>query len=110
MSNRITVAERRKSFIDWTFTLVFSAIAAIALSLVLSIIIEWIGIRFFWRDQGAKHSVNMYVYELSYLSGDLDRNLFTSSSRDFAEGLASGFEHWIWVKTRAFHVVSWIVA
>ena len=110
MNNRIVVADRQKGFIDWAFTLVFSAIAALALSLFLSIIIEWIGIRFFWRDQGAAHSAKMYVQELSFLSGDLQRSLLADDAGAFATSLADGFEHWIWEKTRAIHIVSWIVA
>ena len=41
-------------------------------SLLISILIEWVGMVFWWEEQGLAHSRQMLVNELQYLGTDLD--------------------------------------
>lgn len=99
----------QKSFIDWTMSFLVSITGTILLSFILSVIVEWIGIRFFWKDQGSRHSAAMFYTEMSYLSGELDRTLMAESSREFAANLSTSLKHWMWDKTHAQSFINWIV-
>ena len=52
------------------------------LSLLFSILLEWIGMVLWWEEQGLLHSRLMLQSELSYLEGDLRRSLMTKTSAD----------------------------
>lgn len=61
-------------------------------SLLLSIAIEWIGLTFWWPEQGAQHAIGMYEAELAHLSGDLSQSVFISDPTSFAGVLVHGME------------------
>lgn len=46
----------------------FEVMMWLILSLLLSIIMEWIGITFWWKDQGAVHSLDLYRAEIKNLA------------------------------------------
>ncbi|MEM8500673.1 MAG: TIGR03747 family integrating conjugative element membrane protein [Pseudomonadota bacterium] len=48
-------------------------------ALVISIIIEWLGIALWWSDQGLQHSVTMVAVEAGYLNSDFTEGVFNSS-------------------------------
>ena len=58
----------------------------------MSILIEWIGLTFWWPDQGSQHALTMYQQELTYLSSDLNRSIIVSDPSGFAASLAQGVE------------------
>jgi len=62
---------------------------ALVLSLFASIVLEWIGIGFFWPEEGHLHSAAMVQKELGYLNQDFRKGLFDSSPAELIEGLAS---------------------
>ena len=49
-------------------------ISVLVSALVLSIVIEWIGMTFFWAEKGAEKSRQMVATELDYLSGHREFN------------------------------------
>ena len=58
-------------------------------SLFLGAIIEWVGMNYWWKDQGVLHSRNMVVEDIGYLQG-YRRSLMVDDAVDFASGLANG--------------------
>jgi len=52
----------------------------LVLALVVSIVCEWVGLLFFWPEQGTSHSHNMIVNEVSYLQRSTLNNPFISST------------------------------
>ncbi|TYA23474.1 TIGR03747 family integrating conjugative element membrane protein [Aggregatibacter actinomycetemcomitans] len=76
-----------------------AVIAALFISLVLSIILEWIGIAFFWPDEGHLHSQQMMIRELGWLSEDLTRGIAYQSPKELAEALILNLNNWLFVKT-----------
>ena len=48
-------------------------------SLLLSLLIEYVGIAFFWPEQGAKHSEAVMNTELGWLSSEFTRSLLLST-------------------------------
>jgi integrating conjugative element membrane protein (TIGR03747 family) len=62
----------RKGFIGKTLDLVFKIIGLLLFSAVMSVVIEWIGISFFYPELGYTHSEQMMKQEMGYLSSSLD--------------------------------------
>jgi integrating conjugative element membrane protein (TIGR03747 family) len=63
-----------------TLGLAVGAVIWIIVALIASIVMEWIGMWYFWPELGASHSQTMLFEELDYLSGPLERNMFTDST------------------------------
>jgi hypothetical protein len=58
------------------------------LSLLASILIEWLGMLFWWPEQGLEHSRQMLVNELHYLSSDFQHSWLTHQPVQFAKDLS----------------------
>ncbi|MBD1225989.1 TIGR03747 family integrating conjugative element membrane protein [Xenorhabdus griffiniae] len=79
----------------WHFPL--NLIGMLLASLLFSCIIEWIGIAFFWSEQGAEHSRQVMLTEGGYLSSEFTRSLFMSSpSQTLSYGIESVYT-WLFV-------------
>lgn len=74
-------------------------IAAIFISLFFSIILEWVGITFWWSEEGHLHSQNMMVKEMQWLSDDFSQSLFSHSSVSFASVIIENVHSWLFVHT-----------
>lgn len=61
---------REQSWVGRTITLPFRFIFVMLLSLFMSIIFEWVGIYFFWPEQGWHHARDMMFTELDWISED----------------------------------------
>lgn len=55
-------------------------------SLIFSFLFEWIGLSFFWSEQGSQHAQEMLVTEVQYLNNDFRTTVF---SRTPAEAITS---------------------
>jgi integrating conjugative element membrane protein (TIGR03747 family) len=76
-------------------------------SLLISIAVEWIGLAFWWPEQGAQHAIGMYESELAYLSGDLSNSVFIRDPESFAAALAKSVETaWQW--SGLLSVIDWM--
>ncbi|MCP4305807.1 MAG: TIGR03747 family integrating conjugative element membrane protein [bacterium] len=64
------------------------ALQWLALSLILSVIIEWVGMVMWWPEQGAAHSRGMLRTEIGYLDQDFRHSIMTSSPAHFARCFA----------------------
>jgi len=77
-------------------------------SLVFSVVIEWIGMTFWWEDQGLEHSRAMLAREIGYLDTDFRRSIVTSDPARFAKGVADGSFHYLFEATRFVAFVEWV--
>ena len=80
--------------------------AWLALSLVLSIVLEWVGMVYWWEEQGLAHSAAMLEFEIALVESEFTRSLlvdepagFVLGARDRAQALleltgVAGFVHW----------------
>ncbi|MBE0469920.1 MAG: TIGR03747 family integrating conjugative element membrane protein [Methyloprofundus sp.] len=74
----MSTARERKSVVGYLLTLVIGLILAIIGSVVLSIVIEWMGIFFEWWEQpGAEHAKMMLEKELGWLNSDFKEAMVT---------------------------------
>lgn len=53
------------------FEVLMMILATLIGSLIFSILLEWVGMVFFWEDEGVGHSRSMIIQEISYLNDDL---------------------------------------
>src|SRR3546814_14735329 len=68
-------------------------------SLLISIVVECVGMHLFWKEQGWRHSQSMLQYELSHLSTHFTRSVIVREPGSTAHRLVdSGYEG-IFVKT-----------
>ena len=58
------------------------------LSLIFSILVEWIGMMFWWEEQGLGHSRQMLVAELQFLDSDFQYSWLTAQPMAFASHLS----------------------
>ena len=77
-------------------------------ALLFSILVEWVGMLFWWPDEGTAHSRAMLADELDYLSGDLRATLLVSDTAAFAKDFAETVYHWLWQKTGLETVMAWL--
>lgn len=64
-------------------------------SVVVSILFEWVGMYFFWSEEGSRHSARMLAQELGYLNADFRTSLFGSSADELIDSIASTVYYWV---------------
>ncbi|CBJ82506.1 TIGR03747 family integrating conjugative element membrane protein [Xenorhabdus bovienii] len=78
---------------EWPWQL----IGFMVMSWLFSLLLEYLGMAFFWPEQGAAHSQNMMKTELNYLSSEFTRSLLLSEpSQTVSAGLAQAYQ-WLFV-------------
>ncbi|WP_191833826.1 TIGR03747 family integrating conjugative element membrane protein [Pseudomonas fluorescens] len=68
-------------------------------SLLLSIIIECVGMHWFWPEQGWRHAQGMLNYELNHLSTHFTRSAVVQEPGRTAQQIVEGAYEWIFVRT-----------
>ena len=51
------------------------ALAWLVLSLILSIVLEWVGMVYWWQEQGTRHSADMLDYEIALVASEFEHSL-----------------------------------
>jgi len=101
------VRTKPKGFIGKTLALLFKSTGILILSLILSILIEWVGLFFFWPDEGTEHSRKMLEVELNYLNEDFRQSLITSSLAKLAESYADALYYYLFEWTGLVDFIHW---
>jgi integrating conjugative element membrane protein (TIGR03747 family) len=78
------------------------------ISLVFSILIEWVGMFLWWEEQGAAHSQQMLVQELQFLGADFHRSWLTSDPVKFARDMSDRFYYVAFEWTRIVDLLEWV--
>lgn len=95
MKNKMTkenTPKQKKSFIG-------SVIKTLIFSLFFSILIECIGITFWWTDERAQHSQEMLNDELNYLSNDFRNSLIMSEPAYYANSVLKIIYKYLFIKS-----------
>ncbi|CAM3802509.1 TIGR03747 family integrating conjugative element membrane protein [Avibacterium endocarditidis] len=74
-------------------------IGVLITSLLLSIMIEWVGIAYFWSEQGAEHSKQVMLTEFNWFSEGFQQSLIHSYPVILAQQMLAFIHHWLFVKT-----------
>lgn len=103
MSDPAVVAQRqqvqRRSFASSLITLPFRFFGVLCGSLLLCILIEWIGMHLLWPEQGWRHAQDMVHYELDQLSTHFTRSVVVQEPGRTAHRLVDGAYEWIFIKS-----------
>jgi len=99
-----------RGIIGQTFHIIFQTITLILAALLFSILIEWVGMVFFWPDEGTTHSRDMLTSELTYLNDDFKRSIVTISPTRFAKDFADIFYQYGFEKTGFVKFMAWMKA
>ncbi|KAA1192723.1 TIGR03747 family integrating conjugative element membrane protein [Pseudohalioglobus sediminis] len=78
------------------------------ISLAFSILIEWVGMTFWWEEQGVAHSRQMLVNELQFLGTDFHRSWLTAHPMQFASDLSESFYTIAFEWTGIVDLIRWI--
>ena len=90
---------RQQSLIASVVTFPFRLLGVLIGSLLLSIVIECVGMHFFWPEQGWHHAQGMLDYELGQLSSHFTRSALVQEPGRTAHWLVERSYEWIFVKT-----------
>lgn len=90
---------RQHGLIIGLITLPWRLFGVLVASLLLSIVIECVGMHLFWPDQGWHHAQGMLEYELDQISTHFTRSAVVQEPGRTARWLVEGAYEWIFVKT-----------
>ncbi len=79
-------------------------------TLVLAVVIEWVGMGFFWEAQGSQHSAVMLEKELHYLNSDFRRSAVVVEPIRFAQRFSDNFYHYLFQETGIERGIRWLAA
>ncbi len=94
--------------ISKSLTATAKVIQWLLLSLMFSIIFEWVGMVLWWPDEGIDHSRTMLVREVDYLDNDFRRSVVTSDPARFAKRFADNTYHYLFEVTRFVDFIRWV--
>lgn len=78
------------------------------IAMLLSVLLEWVGLTFFWKAEGVGHSENMIKKELDYLNSDFKKSIIVARPVDFAESMGSRFYYVVFEWTRFTTLLRWL--
>ena len=88
--------------------LISKLIGMLVFSLLVSIATEWVGIAWFWPQEGARHSARMVDAEIAYLNADFTDGLLTSNPSQRIQRLAAQGYYWLFVFTHLEDALRWL--
>ncbi|WP_397453211.1 TIGR03747 family integrating conjugative element membrane protein [Pseudomonas sp. NA-150] len=96
---------REKGLIARTLTLPFAFLGIMLVSLLISILMEWIGLYFYWPEQGWRHAQGMLNNELKWISDSYVQSLILEQPAQAARNLINLVYEWGFEKTG---LIDWI--
>lgn len=98
-TNNQQQAAKPKTLIGKAISLPFAILGILIGSLLLSIIVECLGVYFVWPEQGWHHAEQMFNNELEQLSSTFKQSLLMSQPVQIADELLSYTYQWVFVKS-----------
>lgn len=109
-----TLADRRpvqpQGLLSRGFSLLVRAVCWLLLALLFSIGMEWLGMLFWWPEEGLAHSQRMLARELGYLQADFRQSLLTADPLAYVEGFTARFHHLLFEATGLVDLLQWLNA
>jgi integrating conjugative element membrane protein (TIGR03747 family) len=103
MSDPVVAAQRQqarqRSLFARIVTLPFRFFGVLCGSLLLCILVEWIGMHLFWPEQGWRHAQSMVSYELDQLSTYFTRSVVVREPGRTAHRMVEHAYEWVFLKT-----------
>ncbi|WP_061289981.1 TIGR03747 family integrating conjugative element membrane protein [Azotobacter vinelandii] len=103
-----TVEKKQTGLVGFLLALPFRLVVVLLVSIVLSILLEWLGIYFqWWELPGSRHAETVMRIELGYLDSNFTRSILVSDPVAFATDSLVWLNHWLFIKTG---LVAWASA
>lgn len=93
------MAEDQQQTVKKESSLLCRIIGTLIVSLLLSIVIEWLCITFLWPEQGHLHSKQVMQEEFGWFSAEFQRSLIYSYPVELAGQIISFVHQWLFVKS-----------
>ncbi|EKF72829.1 hypothetical protein A11A3_16767 [Alcanivorax hongdengensis A-11-3] len=90
---------RQRNLVGTVVTLPFRLFGVLCGSLLLCILVEWVGMHLFWPEEEWRHAQSMVHYELDQLSTHFTRSVVVQEPGRTAHRLIDGAHEWIFLKT-----------
>ena len=90
---------RQQGFLAGLVTLPFRFLGVLLGSLLLCVVIECVGLHFFWPEEGWRHAQRMLNDEMAYISEDFTQSMVVQEPGRSAKLIAETAYRWIFVKT-----------
>lgn len=89
----------KPGLIGRTLSFISQAVGLLIISLLCSIVMEWIGIAYFWPEQGWRHAEQMLAAELEFLSENFRQSLLIEQPGAAIGNTLAVLEEWIWQRS-----------
>lgn len=83
-------------------------IGFLLLGWLLAIVVEWIGLLWWWREEGILHAQQAMAQELAFLGRDSERSLLGSHPAVFARRCADTVHFWLFEWTGLMDGLQWL--
>jgi integrating conjugative element membrane protein (TIGR03747 family) len=98
----------RRGIVAGTLSRIGTAIRWLLLSLLVSIVLEWFGMVFWWPETGLDHSREMLKKEIQYLDEDFRRSVLSLDPSRFAKNMAERSHHILFELTGVLRLTQWL--
>ncbi|WP_219495311.1 TIGR03747 family integrating conjugative element membrane protein [Proteus terrae] len=94
-TSSLTSPKRRGFFTTLLWDVPWQIIGVLLASLLFSLILEYIGIFFFWAEEGAQHSYQIMLIERTYFAESFTQSVFLSSPVITVTHWITDFSQWM---------------
>ena len=108
--NQTSQHPAQQGIIAATFGIIAKIFFALLMALLFSIVVEWIGMTFFWDESGSIHAQRMLEIEIKYLNDDFRKSILTSSPAQFAREMADASYYYLFEWTGLIQFIEWAVS
>lgn len=102
-----TQTQRPDTVLGRFFVFILKVIFWLFISLITSIIIEWVGMTAYWPDEGINHSQDMLKVELGYVNNDFKKSLVTDNPGQMAQTYSETFLKYTFEKSGIKSMLEW---
>ncbi len=106
-ANSTAQPQKPTTVLGRAFVLVAKMLFWLFLSLFMSIIVEWVGMTYYWPDEGISHSQEMLKTEIGYVNNDFRRSLVTDNPGEMANAYSETFLKYTFHKSGVESTLEW---
>jgi integrating conjugative element membrane protein (TIGR03747 family) len=99
--------ETEQGVVGSLFAFIAKGAQWLLLALVCAVILEWVGMIWWWRADGIHHSRRMLEVEQAHLGTAFRRHLVSAEPVRFANGIGLQLSHAVFTVTRLNDVIGW---
>ena len=107
-TDREPQARRPEGILARTLATLGRVLRLLLLSLLVSIVVEWAGMQWWWPEQGTQHSRAMLEAEIDYLDSNVGESLVSQDPAGLARQFANTAYESLFVRTGMINAMRWL--